>query len=193
LSLLATKVSVMVMLLALARFSFVVVLAVLFFNFFGYPALVRYLEKGVLIKVSTISPTAEREGLLPPAITFCPLTPARPYAMGWKNSTGVELKHVIDDNCENLIDHTDILKCIQEKAYQLNETLLDAFDGMKDPKPLLNSTYWTSYMTVTLFGNCYTLKYPQYFSADFELHSIFLTFIQTLYMMFTFTTQITFL
>ena len=172
----AAKVSVMVMLLALARFSFVVVLAVLFFNFFGYPALVRYLEKAVLIKVSTISPPAEREGLLPPAITFCPMTPARPYPMGWKNSSSDDLTHVIDANCENLVDHKDVLKCIQEKTYQLNETLLDAFDGMKDPKTLLNLTYWTSYMTVTVFGNCYTLKYQQYFSADFELHSIWLYF-----------------
>ena len=161
------------MLLAVAKVTYVGVLAVFFLFFFGYPALQRYLERAVLIKVSTVSLEGENGGLLPPAITFCALTPRLPYSAGRKNSSG-ELHHVIEAECENLSNHIDIQKCIEEKTFKLDEILLGAVDGMVNPKNLLNKTFWTSYMTVTTYGNCYMLRYRQPFSADFEEHSIWL-------------------
>ena len=170
----------MAVLLGVAKVTFVTLLAVFFVNFFGYPALQRYLERAVLIKVSTISP--ENGGLLPPAITFCPLTPAI-YATGWKNSSG-EIHHVIEAECENPSNPSDVLKCMKDKTYLLNETLLDAYDGIVHPKSLLDMTYWSSYMTVTTFGNCYMLKYKQPFSAVSGF-----TYAQIFSMMYIFMTQ----
>ena len=46
----------MALFVGFAKLVFVAVLAFIFLYFFGYPAFERYLEKSVLIKVSTASP-----------------------------------------------------------------------------------------------------------------------------------------
>ena len=157
--------------LRFARLIFTIVLAGLFLKLFGYPALMKYLESSVLIKVSTLLPL--KDGIPPPAITFCPLTPVLPYPTGWKNSTG-EFRHVLHAECGQ--EFTNIADCVRQKTYKLNETLMGANAGMINPHPLLNSSLWTSYLTTLQFGNCFTLEYSELFTADFEKHSIWLHF-----------------
>ena len=164
----------MVQFLGLAKLVFFIVLAILFLYFFGYPALQQYLEKAVLIKISTVLPSEGEEGLLPPAITICPLTPVLPYPIGWKNSSG-EFLHVIETECNAPKDYKDVIICIENKTYKLNETILSAFDGTVNPRNLLNMSHWTSDLTVTTFGMCHTMEYKQLFSADFQQHSIWFT------------------
>ena len=163
----------MALFVGFAKLVFVAVLAFIFLYFFGYPAFDRYLEKSVLIKVSTTSPPKGKKGLLPPAITLCPKTPSKPYATGWKNSSG-DYHQAINSECDNPRVREDVINCIEEKTYKLSEILSVAFDGMKNPRNLLNMSYWTSDLTYTSDGKCYTLEYQKLFSADFEQDSIWL-------------------
>ena len=163
----------MASILALTRLIFTGFLVVVFLYFFGYPALMKYSEKSVLIKVSAI--TSLDSGIPPPSITFCPLTPTIPLATGWKNSTG-DFHHVLQSECGLNKSSDQILNCVNKKTYSLNEALLDAKVGMYGIKSLMNSSYWTTYLTVLGFGNCFMLKYEDNFTTDWETNTINLSF-----------------
>ena len=134
-------------LLSVARVVFVGILTFLFIKFFGIPALQRYLEGGVLLKVSTVSNPSG--GLLPPTITICP---GERYEVGWKNSSG-ELVNLIRAECENFDDNKAILNCVGNKTYNFTDTVKMAFVGSVNPKNLMNQIYWSKYMAVTAYGN----------------------------------------
>ena len=159
----------MAMLLSVVKVTFVGLLFLLFITFFGYPSLKRYLEGGVLLKVSTTSNPSG--GVLLPAITLCPFTPNGPYECGWKNNTGV-YTNVLRAECDKLDDNNDILDCVNNKTYTLEETVKNAIHSYVDPKSLMNKTYWSTYLSVTAYGKCHVLKYEQPFSADFETDSL---------------------
>ena len=161
----------MALLLVVARIAFVGLLLSFFFTFFGIPALQRYLENGVLLKVSTMSNPSG--GLLPPTITICPFTPNRAYEGGWKNYSG-EYTNVLRAECDKLDDHQDVLNCVENKTYNFTETVKNAFVGVVDTKNLMDSSYWSKYMAVTAYGTCHVLKYEQPFVTDFEKSSLFL-------------------
>ena len=163
----------------LGRFIFTAVLTGLFLNFFGYPALIKYLEKSVLIKVSTIS--AAESGIQRPAITFCPMTPSLSLFSGWKNSIG-EWHNVLKLNCGHYNDSRSILDCVEKKTFQLNETLLEnsALGMLEDRKLLSNDSSWTRFLTNIPYGNCFTLEHPMNLTANFERSSIWLHFNENL-------------
>ena len=161
----------------LARLTFTAFLAGLFLFLFGYPAFFRYLEKAVFIKVSTISPS--EDGILPPAITFCPLTPSPTFNSGWKNSSN-EFRHVLRVHCGQHNDSRSIRECVEKNTYSLNETLLGATIGIFNTKNLKNPTLWTRYLANPASGNCFMLQYPEHFTTNFEKHSIWLYFDENL-------------
>ena len=161
----------MALLLVVVKVAFVGLLLFLFFTFFGVPALQRYLEEGVLLKVSSLSHPSG--GLLPPTITLCPTTPNKTYEAGWKNASG-EYLHVLQAECEKLNNHDDVLNCVNDKTYTFDEAVKNVFVGVVQPEDLMNTTYWSKYMTVTGLGKCQVLKYEKPLGMDAERDSLFL-------------------
>ena len=127
----------MALLLVVVKVAFVGLLLFLFFTFFGVPALQRYLEEGVLLKVSSLSHPSG--GLLPPTITLCPTTPNKTYEAGWKNASG-EYLHVLQAECEKLNDQNDVLNCVNDKTYTFDEAVENVFVGVVQPENLMNTT-----------------------------------------------------
>ena len=111
----------MVSLYRVARITWVIVLSVAFFTLFGYPALQRFREGAVLLKVSKINPSS----VFPPAITLCPF----PHGgqTGWKNGT-LELEgsnaHYLETQCRNTSSQQEIKNCFQQKTFTLEESVL---------------------------------------------------------------------
>ena len=111
------------------------------------------MEDGVLLKVSTISNPSE--GLLPPAITICPITPNKTFEAGWKNHSG-ELVHVLQAECGKLDSSQDVLDCVHNKTYTFKEDVKNAFIGLKEPKTPISEKYWSKHikhMEVTVMAN----------------------------------------
>ena len=154
---------------AYARFLFTAFLSGLFLTFFGYPALIKYLEKSVLIKVSIKS--SSESGIPPPSVTICPLTPALPFPTGWKNSSG-EFEHALEAECGNESKISSILGCIKNKTYSLNETFVQAFVGTRKKQSLMDASFWKVDLTHLAYGNCFMLQFRDYLISNWQNHSL---------------------
>ena len=145
----------------LFQFSIVLqlVLFVIFLNFFGIPAVTKYLNKETMVVYSE----EETNGIEAPAITVFAATETgvAMMSLGWK-SIDNSLSSL---NSFNMFDlcmkggFTDVVSCVLDDTFELSEILKEAqlgiFDGknttslLRDPS---TSLLWTEDMTVTFSG-----------------------------------------
>ena len=143
-------------LLQVAKVGFLLALIVGHFFAFGLPYLQKYLDHSIGVQEKREKSTA----LKPPAITFCPY---EANLVGWKNATDMNVTQNLRLRCDEVPTTSDgFLSCIEEKTYELRETIEDARHGYLPPnKNLSNSEFWSWDMSVSVAGRCYTINYNQ--------------------------------
>ena len=135
-----------------AKITFTVALALSQFIFFGVPALEKY-SSAVVGEAKMMK---RGEGLRPPAITLCPF---KYNYQGWKNATKED--RFMDDQsynrwCESAKGTADFEKCIEDKTFGLNDTVILALKGLAGEN-ITDPAFWISDVSHSLSGRCYTL------------------------------------
>ena len=135
-------------------------LFVIFLNFFGIPAITKYLQKETMVVYSE----EQTDGIEAPAITVFAV---KDTGSGWKtvgkNVTSLR-SFFMFDQCKKA-GFTDVETCVSNDTFGLNEFLKEArlglYDGMGttslfgDPS---TSPLWTEDLTVTFSGRYFTLS-----------------------------------
>ena len=143
-------------LLQVSKAGFLLALIIGHFFAFGLPYLQKYLEHAIGVKEKGEKSAA----LKPPAITFCPYGA---NLVGWKNATDMNVTQNLRRRCDKLPTTSEgFLSCIEDKTYDLRETIEGARHGYLPPnKNLSNSEFWSWDMSVSVAGRCYTINYNQ--------------------------------
>ena len=144
----------MTKLLPVARCTFTLALAISQFIFFGVPALEKY--SNAVVGEAKIIEKDLGDGLRPPAITLCPF---KYNYQGWKNATKED--RFMDDQsynrwCESAKGTADFEKCIEDKTFGLNDTVILALKGLAGEN-ITDPAFWISDVSHSLSGRCYTL------------------------------------
>ena len=106
-----------------------ILLLVIFFHFFGLPAVERFQQKEIIM----VDSEKDNGGIYLPAITIAARNPQT--QRGWR---GPEIVNTIEDVCGDFDGPID--KCIDEKTYNQSETVHDVLVGERKRKSLLNTT-----------------------------------------------------
>ena len=155
---------IMPKLLLLTRIAITLALAISQFILFGMPSLEKYSsavvgEAKLIEKQGSLRPSVDpfgptEDGLRPPAITLCPF---KDNFKGWKQATK-EDKSLDDQSynrwCASANNTADFERCIEEGTFGLNDTVIDASVAGKD---VTGPEFWTSDVSLSLLGRCYTL------------------------------------
>ena len=127
---------------------------------FGLPCLKKFLANKVIVNEFV----TKNISLKPPAITIC--------TQKWKNQSspvmpvGNYRKH-----CKDASGAEEFSDCVANKTFGLNEVIENVTQGVGF-KELADPKLWTSDMTLTTGGRCYTLKHDQHFKVDPETDSV---------------------
>ena len=162
-------------LLLVTRIAITLALATFQFIFFGKPALERFSSAAVgesmLIE--------KGDGLRPPAITLCPY---KHNYNGWRQATKqdyVEGQHY-NRWCASAKSTGDFEKCIKEETFALNETVIEALKGWTGNKSITGPEFWTSHVTESFSGRCYTLNLDLKLGINTSTEAIILNLNQNL-------------
>ena len=131
---------------------------------FGRPCLEKFFDNDVTVNEFV----TENTSLEPPAITICPKK--------WKNDTSPSFPFGnYKKNCKDANGSNDFSNCVANKTYGIDEVIVSARQGWVEDKmklELSDPNLWSSDMTITSGGRCYTLKHDQHFKVDPETDSI---------------------
>ena len=133
---------------------------------FGRPCIQKLFDNDVTVNEFVTKNTS----LKPPTITICP--------QKWKNDTspsfpvGNYMK-----NCKDASGANDFRNCVSNKTLDIDEVIVSATQGWNGTEDVImlelsDPNLWSSDMTVTTGGRCYTLKYDQQFKVDPQTDSI---------------------
>ena len=156
---------------------FLLVLFSCFTFLFGLPALSTFLQANVMThtSVETFMVGAKRKALAP-AITFCPRsrsTMKNKRSSGWKNTSAKD-QHVLEYQCGTKEKTAEnILECIKNKTFDLNETILSAEMGLSKQNNLLENSNWEWDVSNTDDGRCYTFDSSLWLEANIENGALF--------------------
>ena len=162
--------AIMPKLLLATKIAIILALAISQFIFFGMPAWEKYssalvgeaklVEKRDSLR-SPVDPLGPLEdGLKPPAITLCPF---KYNFRGWKQTNiqdnASTIQKLVNDQsynrwCEFANSTADFEKCIEEGTFGLNDTVIQAWAAWEN---VTGPEFWTSDVTLSLSGRCYTL------------------------------------
>ena len=157
-------------LLLLTRIGITLTLAIFQFIHFGMPAWEKYssalvgeaklVEKRDSLR-SPVDPLGPLEdGLKPPAITLCPF---KYNFRGWKQTNiqdnASTIQKLVNDQsynrwCEFANSTADFEKCIEEGTFGLNDIVIQARAAGKNVN---GPEFWTSDVSLSMVGRCYTL------------------------------------
>ena len=139
---------------------------------FGLPCLKKFLANKVIVNEFVTNNIS----LKPPAITIC--------TQKWKNQSspvmpvGNYRKH-----CKDASGAEEFSDCVANKTFGLNEVIENVTQGVGF-KELADPKLWTSDMTLTTGGRCYTLKHDQQLKVDFQTDSIWISLVVNDYYVF---------
>ena len=114
---------------------FILTLIILFVKYFGIVSIKKYLDRGVLMKISKKS---FPEGVIAPSATVCAMNP--------KNKTG--WKTDFKSACAGKSDE-DLEDCVNNSAYNLNDYM---------PEDIFTEYDLIPDITAARFGKCFTLE-----------------------------------
>ena len=146
---------------AIGRFVFLAGLVISHFFFFAIPAYKEYTAKSVAVEVFE----EDAKYLPPPTITLCPY---KYWFSGWKNATVATPNFLgsYGEHCEDAETKEDILQCIENKTFNLTDTLpARAFRGIM-VDDISSSDFWITDFTAAVDGRCFTLNYTEPMGAD---------------------------
>ena len=136
--------------------SFISLLLLIFLYFLAWPSIERYLARGIFIEEGR----PQQNELNPPAITFC----AKGDTGHWKNNTSVMTYDMVSTQCKELDNVKDILDCVDEKTFSLNDTIKGGYHDILLKNSIFNPKFWMSNMGHK--GMCHTFLYPFKLKAD---------------------------
>ena len=79
-------------------------------------------------------------------------------------------------NCKDASGAEDFSNCVTNKTFGLDEVIVDVTQGVGF-KELSDPKLWTSDMTLTTGGRCYTLEHDQQLKVDFQTDSIWINLV----------------
>ena len=121
-------------------------LFVMFLYLFGFPALKKFQRKSTTFQKETTNHDYQF-----PVLTVCTSNMANMIGSGWKRANWSPSK-VLKRQCPSS-SLKEMIRCIDEKTYELHETV-----NLTKSVPAINKESWTSDITYTHFGKCYTFK-----------------------------------
>ena len=140
--------------LALQIFKLTVItgLFVLFFCFFGFTTIDKYLRQDIM---AVTTPVISEEGFTYPAITVC----GTGEIGGWKS------KQINPNNltsiCSNELVRTNFSECVNKGTFSLKETIKDVrvfnIRNLSNHSNRVTISNWTSSMPLTSIGMCHHL------------------------------------
>ena len=143
---------------------FLSLFSICFFGF-GLPCIQRFFDNEISVKEFV----EKRSSLKAPSITVCPLM--------WKTDVPPIIpKGHYKKNCRDADDTKDFEECVRNNTFGIDEVIVDATQGYKSSivrhLPVSDSRLWTSDMTMTMPGRCYTLNYDQLLKVDQETEAV---------------------
>lgn len=91
-------------------------------------------------------------------------------------------------NCGDASSAKEFSDCVKNKTLNLNEVVVNATQGFSSniikKLELSDSDLWTSDMTISVSGRCYTLNYDKQLKVDKETNSIIINLVPTNYYLF---------
>ena len=158
--------------LKVLHYSVILFLIVSFIIFFGVPSLKSFLRRGIYTDEEKVS-----KPFIPlPAVTICARNPNKSLT-GWKddvvdgstnedNSNAGMNANYIAQEC-GAVASSKLDNCIKRKSFKLSETVQSCRLGIhSEAENLIDSEFWTSDMTVSEHGMCYTINYPKKVGTD---------------------------
>ena len=142
---------------------------------FGRPCIQKFFDNDVSVN----EVVTENTSLKPPGITICP--------QNWKNDTSASFSFGnYRKNCEDANGANDFSNCVANKTFDIDEVIISARQGWNGTNwlELSDPNLWSSDMTITTGGRCYTLKYDQQFKVDPQTDSILIDLVVGDYVIF---------
>ena len=136
------------------RLIFIIILAIIFLVFFGYPSLLDYESYKTLISEAKVRFKVKE----PPAITIAVMTKKDDVMKhGWKDDSfeGESYENVIGIFCNTSESLNKTLRCINDKTYDLADIVENAQSGDHKPNGHL---FWNEDISHFLYGKLYTLS-----------------------------------
>ena len=155
---------------------FVALLSACFFGF-GLPCINRFFANEITVNEFVTKNTS----LKAPAITICPLM--------WRNDSPplMPLGHY-KKNCPDASGAKEFSDCVGNKTLNINEVVVSATQGYSSniirKLELSDSNLWTSDMTISVSGRCYTLNYDKQLKVDKETNNIIINLVPSNYYLF---------
>ena len=144
-----------------------IILLLLFFTFFGFPAIQKFQKNKVMIVTSMI----KSHGIEAPAITIGGMNPTT--GEGWRNNVG---SNNWADNVESYCSTESFPeKCIERNTFNKTETLKEIVLGFT-AKHSLQKQLWTEDFTVGWMGRSYTLNTSQTLGPHYQTLQLYLIF-----------------
>ena len=139
-------------------------LLVVFFMFFGLPAVRRFLLRGVMV----VKTRRDTDGIVAPTITL--VSRDENTLKGWKGPT----KGFYDDpQCTNLTTNQSLESCIEEKTFSQEEVFADVLLGMEEKDSLMTESLWREDFTMSWQGRFYIIQ-PDLRLTHFDRHRLVL-------------------
>ena len=143
-----------------------IILAIVFFMFFGLPQLQRFLDKNVM----TISTKRNTGGIEAPAVTIVISKLDDSLGSGWKNMSKLATSNdIIQHQCDN----ENITNCILKNTYSLEGVVQDARIGFTKRQFMLEPSFWIEDFTTTVKGRSYTLNITRQIGLDDSIDQLF--------------------
>ena len=141
----------------------------IFLIYFGLPAIQKFEKKEVMV----VKRKVNSNGIELPAITIGGMNPET--SDGWKDNINTgNWGGLLETHCST---EETAEECIENKTYNITESIKDVLLGYTTKKSLLNQTkFWTEDFMVGWMGRSYTLNISQKVGSDYKRDQLFLTF-----------------
>ena len=128
------------------------ILFVIFSYLFGYPALVTYMDKAVMIKTSKdkFKPLLDS-----PAVTIC-VDVSHNFKEKVDSRDYFNIELLVDKLCPLATSANDVSDCFNRKIYNRSELIEGVLLGEN-----VTQNLWTSHITLLSFGKCHTMINPR--------------------------------
>ena len=148
-----------------AKLLFLLSLATIQLIIFGIPSIGRFASSGIAEEKIIESQNA----LKPPGVTLCPFHHGQ---QGWRGASPDDgIEHPDNQSytrwCSEAKNTTEAFEsCVDEKTFDLKESVLRGRHGTANKANLSSPEFWTWDITTAFVGRCFSLNYEQQLGTD---------------------------
>ena len=145
------------MFLLTCKVIFIATLATFFTKYFGYPSYQKYLKNQTLISETTVAYDYQK----PPSLEI--LVSRSKYFNGW-NQEGAWVN--LSTLCNTSENYQKVAGCMEEKAFKLNDFLIDAKSGDESNTDITDPSYWNEGIGYFQVGKSFSINSSYTIGSD---------------------------